>query len=632
MEKLRARAYCVNMLKKELVFTLWEDDAKGEGHNANNKLIETRKAKVNENGIAVTEFMLTKALMKKAMQGEADPKQLEFYVTVEYYSHKKHATDNVNINNPFPPIKGEVLAKPRGVPKAPESPAASKPPSKKEEKGIFERFGDWVGSLELWDWGESSGTAKKDKPPTVQRPEERSPAIVKGEKPTSTCICKEQYKDLIWGGKVSCEFRKKVVKMSQTLGLPQQNLEGANWLMAVMALETGRSFDPTIGTFKSNQDDNRKGGYVGLIQFGRDASIDLGVKRSTLIKMTAEKQLDYVEKHFLQKRFRGKLNTKTDLYLAVNYPNASGRGTEKNYVVYDSNKAAYDDNPMFKRESNEYYIDKRGKKQYYEGRAGKSYVWEFEEAINDFYNEGKAVKTTTFTCQNVQASTATAKDLVTYHIYSDGKIEKHIPKVIKEENKKKYKYIYHNKEGSLHEMGTYNIIPTQMVGGKTGAMINLINFDKLTKTYKKGVYQYTFNVDSPRKYVNEKTLASLFGAMLEVNYNDISCNGFSHSDGSSRPSVSHVNGKNGDFKYLRKDKRLMFGNGTSLDISANPDMYTMYGKINGIVHYINLVGKVCWDGAISETAKYIILITFRKTQKTTIITCTCKDIILIIKK
>ncbi|WP_435524282.1 hypothetical protein [Chryseobacterium indoltheticum] len=31
MEKLRARAVCTNMFNKELIFTLWEDDAKGGG-------------------------------------------------------------------------------------------------------------------------------------------------------------------------------------------------------------------------------------------------------------------------------------------------------------------------------------------------------------------------------------------------------------------------------------------------------------------------------------------------------------------------------------------------------------------------------------------------------------------------
>jgi hypothetical protein len=39
-------------------------------------------------------------LLKKAIQGETDVKQLEFYVTVEYYENKKHASENININTP----------------------------------------------------------------------------------------------------------------------------------------------------------------------------------------------------------------------------------------------------------------------------------------------------------------------------------------------------------------------------------------------------------------------------------------------------------------------------------------------------------------------------------------------------
>lgn len=574
-EKLVASAQCVNLAGKKLLFTLWEDDTAGEGHSSKNKFVDSKEAIVSRTGTATAEFILTKALMQKASQGERDPKELEFYVTVEYYKDRKHASENRVIKNPEYKQPVQPSQAPKSTPKATGSPAASKPDSKKENSGIFDSFTETVRNTwnELWDWAESKGTVKPDKKPTAAKPEGKTTSVVEGKaQAPKGCICKELYKDLIWGSKVSCEFRKKVIKISQNLGLPQQNFEGANWLMAVMALETGRSFDPTVGTFKSNQDDSRKGGYVGLIQFGQVASIDLGIKRSELIKMTAEKQLDYVEKHFLQKRFQGKLKTKTDLYLAVNYPKACGHGTEKDYVVYDSTKAAYDDNPMFKRESHEFWIDKKGKKRYYEGKEGKSYVWEFEEAINDFYNEGKALKTIDFTCQDVKAAVSPSTSLITYHIYSDGRIEKRIPKTVKEENKKKYRYIYHDKEGTLHELGTYDIIPTQMVNGKKGVMVNLINFDKVTKTYSKGSYQYTFNVDSPRKYVNEKTLASLFGAMLEVSYNDISCNGFSHSDGSSRPSVSHINGNNGDFKYLRKDKKLMFGDGTSLDISANPDM------------------------------------------------------------
>jgi len=399
MEKLRARAYCVNMLKKELVFTLWEDDAKGEGHNANNKLIETRKAKVNENGIAVTEFVLTKALMKKAMQGETDPKLLEFYVTVEYYSHKKHATDNVNINSPFPPIKHEVPVKPRGVPKAKGSPAASKPASKKEEVGILENVRDWWEDFDLWDWGESSGTIKKEKPPTVQKPDGRSPAIVKGEKkPTSSCICKEQYKDLIWGGKVSCEFRKKVILISRRNSIDPNNL------MAAMAHETGGTFDPTIGTFKKHKNESREG-YVGLLQIGKDAATDLKIKRTKLLNMNQIEQLDYIEKYLNLPLVKGKLHTLTDFYLAVLFPVDCGKGNQPNHIVFDKSlpisykngkairnlnywrNVGYSANPVFHKEKRE---------------KGKTYVWEIAENIKIWYDNGKNHTTKEFSCQEYQ--------------------------------------------------------------------------------------------------------------------------------------------------------------------------------------------------------------------------------------
>ncbi|WP_090081987.1 hypothetical protein [Halpernia frigidisoli] len=80
MEKLRAKANCVNMLGKELIFTLWEDDAKGAGHNSKNLPIATQKARVNPQGLATVDFSLSPLLMLKAAKGEQDSK-LEFYVT-----------------------------------------------------------------------------------------------------------------------------------------------------------------------------------------------------------------------------------------------------------------------------------------------------------------------------------------------------------------------------------------------------------------------------------------------------------------------------------------------------------------------------------------------------------------------
>jgi predicted chitinase len=155
MEKLRARAYCVNMFNKEVVFTLWEDDAKGGGHNHANLFIEkSPPKKIDKNGIATAEFSLTQGLMKKAMRGEHDG-QMEFYVTVEYYAVKKHASENVEIiYDPFPRLKN---------PPPPPPPAKEKGKSKKEEKGIGENIAD--AGKEPWDWVESKGTIKKEQEP-----------------------------------------------------------------------------------------------------------------------------------------------------------------------------------------------------------------------------------------------------------------------------------------------------------------------------------------------------------------------------------------------------------------------------------------------------------------------------------
>ncbi len=193
MEKLRARAYTVNLFDEEVVFTLWEDDAKGGGHNKSNAPIATQKTKVDHNGIAATEFLLSKALMQKAMQGETDPQQLEFYITVEYYSHRKHASDNVEINNPFLKDSKPQSKKPpiSSVSKAKGSPAEQKPKSKKEERGILENIDDQF--RELWDWSENKGTIKKDQRPTIRKPEGRSPVVVSEAKQPTVTNCGEKH-------------------------------------------------------------------------------------------------------------------------------------------------------------------------------------------------------------------------------------------------------------------------------------------------------------------------------------------------------------------------------------------------------------------------------------------------------
>lgn len=62
-----------------------------------------------------------------------------------------------------------------------------------------------------------------------------------------------------------------------------------------------------------------------------------------------------------------------------------------------------------------------------------------------------------------------AKDIITFHIYHDGNIEKHIPKKIKAGYEKNYKYVYHDKNNKEHDICTVDMHTTQnwLKGSKT---------------------------------------------------------------------------------------------------------------------------------------------------------------------
>ncbi|WP_407266780.1 SH3 domain-containing protein [Tenacibaculum maritimum] len=193
----------------------------------------------------------------------------------------------------------------------------------------------------------------------------------------------EDCPELVWGKKVSCEFRKRVVQISKRLECDP------NHLMTAMALETGGKFDPFI---------KNKQGYVGLIQIGTDAAADINRRKKTKITtnhlryMSAELQLKYVE-YYLEPH-KGKLKTLTDFYLAVLWPKAVGQGGNDNFIVFDDdsksnyNRKAYRQNKSFLKEEGEITKGKDGKKIY--GKAGgKTYVWEIREEIEKWHKDGK---------------------------------------------------------------------------------------------------------------------------------------------------------------------------------------------------------------------------------------------------
>lgn len=424
-EKLRVRATTVGMFSKELTFTLWEDDAIKSGHNPKNKLIEVLnpKPKVNIEGIAVGEFVLSKALIHKALQGETDPRQLEFYATVEYFSNNKHATKNYHLNNPLLNEKPAVrntsannhpVTKPREIPKAKGSPAESKPKSKKEEAGIFDKAMaginsaiDAIKNSELWDWGEAKGTIKKEQPATqTLRDGKAATSIAKSQatKSQNGCYCYENR--FYWSKKLTCEERKKVLSVCAALWGEENKVQKASELMAVMHLETNTSFKPSS---------DNGAGYVGLIQFSATSASHVGTTQAALKKMTFIEQMDYVKAYF--EKNSTSINTMTDLYLLVLKPTAAGHGAEPNYVLFDESievpdvpydknniyrepwvtKYGYASNATFFREKGE-YINKRKFKTYTKGiqtkrgfDGGKTYVWEVTDVlVKEHYNLGKS--------------------------------------------------------------------------------------------------------------------------------------------------------------------------------------------------------------------------------------------------
>jgi len=181
-----------------------------------------------------------------------------------------------------------------------------------------------------------------------------------------------------------------------------------------------------------------------------------------------------------------------------------------------------------------------------------------------------------------------AKKIVTFHIYHDGKIEKHIPKEIKKDYENKYSYIYHDTAGKEHDICTVNfekvqnwIVGSKKDGGKgwakrtVGGRIRYYQMGTGKAELVKVVLPINYSKDgvvlkigdnTTREYLNPKAFASMLGAVANCGYEDFKFNGSTSSDGTGAPSLTHVNGVSFDFRYLRKDKT---GNNLHIDTEPN---------------------------------------------------------------
>ena len=111
---------------------------------------------------------------------------------------------------------------------------------------------------------------------------------------------------------VSPEFGAKVRKIASLLSIRPE------WLMVVMAIETGRKFKANVK--------NPYTGAVGLIQFMPTTAVGLDTTIQELESMTEVQQMDYVYKHL--KMYKSRISRFEDVYLAVFYPAAVGKPDE----------------------------------------------------------------------------------------------------------------------------------------------------------------------------------------------------------------------------------------------------------------------------------------------------------------
>lgn len=125
---------------------------------------------------------------------------------------------------------------------------------------------------------------------------------------------------LIWGAKVTQGFRVKVREICAKLGFDP------NWLMAVMAFETGYSF--------SAQAKNKNSSATGLIQFLEKTATSLGTTTTALASMTEVEQLDYVYKYYQQ--YASQIKNIGDCYLAVLAPAFMGKNDSTVMWTYPS--------------------------------------------------------------------------------------------------------------------------------------------------------------------------------------------------------------------------------------------------------------------------------------------------------
>ncbi|MGP5193852.1 LysM peptidoglycan-binding domain-containing protein [Psychrobacter celer] len=242
--------------------------------------------------------------------------------------------------------------------------------------------------------GSPSQSSKTDRPVNVTtKPSNSSDGTPKDVATTNgSCICKAH--GLIWGAKVNCDFRKKVIEICQDLW-PDDYLAMANNLMAVFAWESGEKFESGV----PNKQNSRA---TGLIQFMPDTYEGLtgekpiietvenywgNGKRLERIKQLAEmdeiNQLDLVKKYFEPKR--DKNLEFIDFYLQVLFPVSSGK---PDHVVFADSHSKLD-LPNEREGIRNKRVEKFSRNNMDKNNDGKVMKSEIAQSVEHFLTDGE---------------------------------------------------------------------------------------------------------------------------------------------------------------------------------------------------------------------------------------------------
>jgi len=164
-------------------------------------------------------------------------------------------------------------------------------------------------------------------------PDPHSPAGRNLALPSQLAMKPATTRSIAWGALpvVTAEFKQRVIEIADEIGI------NVDWLMAIMAFETGRTFSPSTRNTRTP-----RSGPVGLLQFTATGARSLGTTKEVLAGMTQLEQLEYVRKWFLPYKSKpgqtSRLSQLEHLYAAVHFPIAVGKPLD--FVLYLDDPAA----------------------------------------------------------------------------------------------------------------------------------------------------------------------------------------------------------------------------------------------------------------------------------------------------